>query len=264
MVTSEPRTLVAFHAHPDDECILMGGTIARAAAEGHRVVLVFATRGDVGEVDDGVLDADEALGERREAEARRAADVLGVSRVEFLGYRDSGMVDTATIHDAGSFWSADLDEAAARLAAILDEESPATFTTYDERGGYGHPDHVKVHDVGVRAAALSPPERVYAATFNRDHITALGEAAFDEIPEGVEVPDPEAMELGVPAARITTTVDVGDYVDRKRAAMAAHASQIGPDSFFIALSDDLFRAVFGTEWYVRLDRTPAAPETWII
>jgi LmbE family N-acetylglucosaminyl deacetylase len=263
MVASEPGTLVAFHAHPDDECILMGGTLARAAAEGHRVVLVFATRGDVGEVDDGVLEADEALAERREAEARRAADVLGVSRVEFLGYRDSGMVDTATIHDTTSFFSADVDEAAARLAAILDDERPAAFTTYDEHGGYGHPDHVKVHEVGIRAAALSPPGRVYAATYDRDHFIALSETSFDEIPEGVEVPDPEAMELGVPGERITTTVDVGDYADRKRAAMATHASQIGPDSFFLALSDDLFRAVFGTEWYVRLDQTPAAPESWI-
>jgi LmbE family N-acetylglucosaminyl deacetylase len=210
-----------------------------------------------------VLDPDEELADRREAEARRAADVLGVSRVEFLGYRDSGMVDTATIHDSASFWSAELDEAAARLAAILDEERPAAFTTYDEHGGYGHPDHVKVHQVGVRAAELSPPGRFYAATFNRDHFTALGEAAFDEIPEGVDVPDPEAMELGVPVESITTTVDVGAYTDRKRAAMAVHASQIGTDSFFLALSDDLFRAVFGTEWYIRLDRSAATPETWL-
>jgi LmbE family N-acetylglucosaminyl deacetylase len=263
MVEPAPGTLVAFHAHPDDESILMGGTMARAAAEGHRVVLVFATRGDLGHVDDGVLDADEELAERREAEARRAAELLGVSRVEFLGYRDSGMVDTTTIADAASFWTAEIDEAAARLAAILDEERPAAFTTYDEHGGYGHPDHVKVHEVGIRAAALSPPGRLYAATFNRDHIVALSKTDFDRIPDGVDVPDPEEMELGVPATRITTTVDVGDYRDRKRAAMAAHASQIGADSFFLSLPDDLFLAVFGTEWYMRLDQAPAAPETWL-
>ena len=144
----------------------------------------------------------------------------------------------------------------ARLAAILDEERPAAFTTYDEHGGYGHPDHVQVHRVGVRAAELSPPGRVYAATFNRDHVATLRRSRVRRrCPTGVDVPDPEEMELGVPAERITTTVDVGDFVDRKRAAMAAHASQIGPDSFFLALPDDLFRVAFGTEWYMRLDAT---------
>jgi LmbE family N-acetylglucosaminyl deacetylase len=263
MVDTSPGTLVAFHAHPDDESIIMGGTIARAVAEGHRVVLVFATRGDVGEVDDGVLEPDEALAERREGEARRAAEILGVSRVEFLGYRDSGMVDTETIHDAGSFWSADVDEAAARLGVILDDERPAAFTTYDERGGYGHPDHIQVHRVGLRAAELSPAGRVYAATINRDHIAALREATLAALPDAVDVPDPDEIELGIAAERITTTVDITAYLDRKRAAMAAHASQIGPDSFFLALPDDAFRVAFGTEWFMRLDTTVDAPETWI-
>jgi LmbE family N-acetylglucosaminyl deacetylase len=263
MVDPSPGTLVAFHSHPDDESIIMGGTIARAVAEGHRAVLVFATRGDIGEVDDGVLGPDETLADRREAEARSAATILGVSRVEFLGYRDSGMADTATIHDAGSFWSADTGEAADRLAAILDEEQPAVFTTYDERGGYGHPDHVQVHRVGLLAADRSPPGRVYAATFNRDHIESLREAALAAMPDATDVPDPDEIELGVEADRITTTVDVSDYLDRKRAAMAAHASQIGPDSFFLALPDDAFRVAFGTEWFIRLDEPMDTPETWI-
>lgn len=263
MVDPQPGTLVAFHAHPDDESIIMGGTIARATTEGHRVVLVFATRGDVGEVDDGVLEPDEELGERREAEARRAAAILGVSRVEFLGYRDSGMVDTDTIHHAGSFWSADVDEAAARLAAILREEQPDVLTAYDERGGYGHPDHIQVHRVGLRASELAPAGRVYAATINRDHFLSLQAATREALPDGVEVPNAEEMELGVPSERITTTVDIADFIERKRAAMAAHASQIGPDSFFLALPDDAFLAAFGTEWFMRLDEVPAAPETWI-
>jgi len=263
MVDPSPGTLVAFHAHPDDESIIMGGTIARAVAEGHRVVLVFATRGDVGEVDDGVLDPDEDLAARREGEARGAAQILGVSRIEFLGYRDSGMVDTATIHDAGSFWSADVDEAAARLAVILDDEHPSAFTTYDERGGYGHPDHVQVHRVGLRAAELSLPGRVYAATINRDHIETLREATLAALPDAADVPDPDEIELGVAADRITTTVDISSFLDRKRAAMAAHASQIGPDSFFLALPDDAFRVAFGTEWFIRLDTTVDEPETWI-
>ncbi len=263
MVDPSPGTLVAFHAHPDDESIIMGGTIARAAAEGHRVVLVFATRGDIGEVDDGVLDPHETLAERREGETRGAAQILGVSRVEFLGYRDSGMADTETIHDAGSFWSADVDEAAARLALILDEERPAAFTTYDERGNYGHPDHIQVHRVGLRAAELAPPGRVYAATIDRDHVVTLRAAALEAAPDAVDLPDPDEIELGVASERITTTVDVSGYLERKRAAMAAHASQITPDSFFLALPDDAFRVAFGTEWFIRLDETVDAPETWI-
>jgi LmbE family N-acetylglucosaminyl deacetylase len=226
-------------------------------------VLVFATRGDVGEVDDGVLDPDEALAERREGEARSAAQILGVSRVEFLGYRDSGMVDTETMQDPESFWSADVDDAARRLAAILDELQPAVLTTYDERGGYGHPDHIQVHRVAVVAAQLSPPTRFYAATFNRDFVASLREAALEAVPDATDVPDPGEMELGVPPDRITTTVDVSAFVDRKRAAMAAHASQIGPDSFFLALPDDTFGFAFGTEWFMRLDTTVDAPETWI-
>ena len=258
------RTLVAFHAHPDDESIIMGGTIARATAEGHRVVLVFATRGDVGEVDDGVLDPGEELSQRREAEARAAARILGVERVEFLGYRDSGMVDTATTAESGSFWSADVEDAAARLAAILREEQPDAFTAYDERGGYGHPDHIQVHRVGMRASELEPRGRVYAATFNRDHWLELFATLGDTLPEDLERPDPAEMELGVPGERVTTTVDVSDYLEPKRAAMAAHASQIGPESFFLALPDDAFRGIFGTEWFIRLDDAPTQPETWIL
>jgi LmbE family N-acetylglucosaminyl deacetylase len=256
-------TLVAFHAHPDDESIVMGGTIARASDAGHRVVLVYATRGDIGEVDDGVLEPGETLAERREAEARRAAQILGVSRVEFLGYRDSGMADTPTKDITGSFWSTDVDEAAALLAHILRDEHPAAFTTYDERGNYGHPDHIQVHRVGVRASELVPAGRVYAATVNRDHLQSVWDATVDALPEGTELPTADEIELGVPAERITTTVDVADFLDRKRAAMAAHASQIAPDSFFLALPDDAFRAAFGQEWFIRLDEEPEAPESWI-
>ena len=112
-------------------------------------MLVFATTGDLGEVDDGVLAASEELGDRRGDEARRAAEVLGVARVEFLGYGDSGMADLPTNDAEGSFWSADVEEAARRLAAILAEEHAEVVTTYDERGGYGHPDHIQVHRVGM-------------------------------------------------------------------------------------------------------------------
>ncbi len=127
-----PGTLVSFHAHPDDEAILVGGTLRLAADAGHRVVLVFATRGDLGEVAEGVLAADELLADRREHEARRAAEILGVSRVEFLGYHDSGMAGEPTNDAPGAFVDADVEEAAARLAGILRDEGAEALTVYDE------------------------------------------------------------------------------------------------------------------------------------
>jgi LmbE family N-acetylglucosaminyl deacetylase len=145
-------TLVCFHAHPDDESIATGGVMARAAAAGHRVVLVVATRGEHGEVDDGFLDEGEALGARRERETLASAEVLGAARVAFLGYTDSGMMGTPTNDDPGCFWRADVEEAAGRLAAILTEEGADILTVYDDNGGYGHPDHIQVHRVGLRAA----------------------------------------------------------------------------------------------------------------
>src|SRR5882724_5510386 len=203
-----PSTIVSFHAHPDDEAILVGGTLALAAEAGHRVVLVFATRGDLGEVDDGVLAPDEQLAERREQEARDAGDVLGVARVEFLPYRDSGMAGEPTNDAPEAFAAADIEEAAAHLAELLREEQADVLTVYDERGGYGHPDHIQVHVVGRRAAALAGTPRVYAATTSREHFLSLGERLADQVPADMERPDPEELDLGVPEARITTKVDV--------------------------------------------------------
>jgi LmbE family N-acetylglucosaminyl deacetylase len=256
-------TIVSLHAHPDDETIVTGGTLARAADDGHRVVLVFATRGEHGEVAEGVLAPRETLAERRVVEAQRAADVLGVARVAFLDYVDSGMADTDTNGAAGSFWSADVDAAAGRVAGILDEEDAELLTVYDERGAYGHPDHIQVHRVGVRAAELAGTPRVYAATVSRQHFLTVAREEYGELPPDAERPNPDDFDLGVDDAIITTTVDVTGVLDRKRAAMAAHASQIPESSFFLAMPDDAFRRTFATEWFVRLDSTPAAPETWI-
>jgi LmbE family N-acetylglucosaminyl deacetylase len=256
-------TLVSFHAHPDDEAILTGGTIARATGDGHRVVLVFATRGDQGEVADGVLAPSEVLGDRRHDEALRAAEILGVARVEFLGYRDSGMAETDTNLAEGSFWSADVDDAARGLAQILREEDADVLTAYDERGGYGHPDHIQAHRVGVRAAELAHTPRLYAATVSRQHFLSIARDQFAELSAEARPPNPDDFDLGVDESRITTTVDVSSMIDRKRAAMAAHASQIGEESFFLALPADAFLRTFGTEWFIRLDRTPAQPERWL-
>jgi len=257
-----PRTLVTFHAHPDDEAIAMGGSMAQAARDGHRVVLVVATRGEHGEVDDGFLDSDEALGDRREQETRVAAEILGVQRVEFLGYVDSGMVGTPENDAPESFWQADVEEAAGRLAAILTEEEADVLTIYDEWGVYGHPDHVQVHRVGARAAELAGTRRVYMSTIDQDRIRRLfEEAKATNAPDFPEDLDLDNFKLGVPSERITTRVDVSEFVDQKRRAMAAHASQISETSFFLAMKPDRFEVSFGLEEYIRLDTRPDAKET---
>ncbi len=257
-------TLVCFHAHPDDECIATGGTLAAAHANGHRTVLVVATRGERGEVAPGVLSDGEALWERRISETFRAAEVLGVDRVEFLGYVDSGMMGEPTNDTPYTFWTADIDAAARRLATILDEERPEVLTIYDDHGGYGHPDHIQVHRVGLRAAGLAGVSHVLQATMNRDHIRSLLEeraaAAAAEVANESGVPEPEVpeppdeateAEFGSPEALITHRIDVGEWIAAKRSAMAAHASQIPPDSWFLQLGDEEFAAAFGAEWFIR-------------
>ena len=251
-------TLVTFHAHPDDEAIACGGTMAKAAAEGHRVVLVTATQGENGEVEEGLLAPGETLARRRTEETHQAARVLGVSRVEFLGYLDSGMMGTPENDAPGSFWRADVEEAAGRLAAILVEEAADVLTIYDEHGTYGHPHHIQVHRVGRRAAELAGTPRVYEATADRDHVMSLRSQAEAA---GMEMPDLDVSRFGTPGHLITTRVDVSAFLDRKRAAMAAHASQISETSFFLAMPSEVFAAVWGEECYVRRGAAPGTSET---
>jgi LmbE family N-acetylglucosaminyl deacetylase len=256
-------TLVFFHAHPDDESVATAGSMAAAAAAGHRVVLVVATNGEEGEVPDGFLSEGEGLGERRVAETRASAQILGASRVELLGYRDSGMEGLPTNDNPECFWQADVEAAAARLAAILREEGAEILTTYDSHGAYGHPDHVQVHRVGVRAAERAGTPRVLESTMNRDYLRELrNEAREAEADLGaVDAPNVDEMQLGVSGDRITTRVDVSAHVDRKRASMRAHASQISEQSFFLAMPDEAFAQSFGFEWFIRRG-VPVPVETY--
>jgi len=249
--------MVSFHAHPDDECISCGGVMRAAADAGHRVVLVVATRGEHGEIVPGVLTDGETLAERRVKETHDAAAVLGIARVEFLGYVDSGMVDTDTNGASGSFWSADVEEAAERLAAILREEDAEVLTCYDRIGGYGHPDHIQVHRVGRRAGELAGTPRVYEATSNRDEFRTMMAMAREA---GQDAPDLDPDGFGSPESELTTRVDVTPWLDAKRAAMRAHRSQIADDSFFLTLDDDRFALAFGTEWFIRAGGDPAHRE----
>jgi LmbE family N-acetylglucosaminyl deacetylase len=275
--------IVSFHAHPDDESIGTGGLLARAAAAGERVTLVFATRGELGTPVPGVLADGEQLSMRRTAECYASAEALGVARVEFLGWTDSGMAGDDTNDAPWCFWQADVEHAAARLATILTEEQPDILTVYDDIGGYGHPDHVQVHRVGRRAGELAGVPVTVQGSINRDVIDeamsraaelgvdvsspsaedavdkVAGEEAVAEVavaaPEGgAEPPAP----FGKTTAELTHRVDVATFVDQKRASMRAHASQIGPDHFMSSMPDAAFAFVFGTEWFI-VDPLPANP-----
>jgi LmbE family N-acetylglucosaminyl deacetylase len=254
-------TLVCFHAHPDDECIGTGGLMARAAAAGIRVVLVVATRGERGEPTPGVLGPDEPLWERRLAETYESARILGAERVEFLGYVDSGMMGEPSNDSPYSFWTADVDHAAGRLAAILREEQADLLTIYDDHGGYGHPDHIQVHRVGLRAAELAGTPRVFQGTMNRDQIRRsidlYVEESADREPSDADAAMAERARrleeldtFGTPEVELTHAVDVTDLVDVKRAAMLAHRSQIADDSWFLMMPPEQFAQAFGTEWYI--------------
>jgi LmbE family N-acetylglucosaminyl deacetylase len=254
-------TLVSFHAHPDDECILCGGVLRKAADEGHRVVLVFATRGEHGEVADGFLAAGESLRDRRVLETHASAQILGAKRVEFLGYVDSGMMGEETNKAPDSFWSASVEEAASKLAAILDEERADVLTIYDDNGGYGHPDHIQVHRVGLRAGELAGTQRIYQATMNRDNIRQAWAAIAAD---GGNVPDvsgDETSDFGKPEAELTTAVDVTAHLGAKRESMRAHASQISADSFFLSLADAHFAKSFSMEWFIRVGAEPGITES---
>lgn len=262
------HTLVTFHAHPDDEAIATAGVMAKAASEGHRVVLVIATRGEHAGFGHELLAEGEAMAQRRVEETNRSAEILGVARVEFLGYVDSGMMGTPENDADESFWTADVDEAANRLAKVLEEEHADVLTVYDDHGGYGHPDHIQVHRVGVRAAELARTPLVYESTINRDHIYRLLKEAVaagdNDLPGDIDpndLPDPNDNNFGSPESVITTVVDVREFLERKRAAMAAHASQIAESSFFLRLPPDAFREGFGYEWFIRRGAPPGAHDT---
>jgi LmbE family N-acetylglucosaminyl deacetylase len=251
-------TLVFVHAHPDDEASSTGGSMARAAAEGHRVVLVVCTDGDLGEAPEDLADG-ETVVERRRKETAASAAILGIARTVWLGYRDSGMTGWPQNDDPGAFWQADVDEAGERLAAVLREERADVVVMYDWHGGYGHPDHIQVHRVGHRAADLAGTPRRFESTFNRDamkrRMDAAPELAPDAEPSGDFDFDPDGPQddgnpFGTPESGIDLRVDVSAYIDQKRRALGSHASQTTDVGMMIAMPPEIFAAVFGTEWFI--------------
>jgi N-acetyl-1-D-myo-inositol-2-amino-2-deoxy-alpha-D-glucopyranoside deacetylase len=284
------KSLLLVHAHPDDETIGNGATMARYAAEGAAVTLLTCTLGEEGEVlvpELAQLAAGQAdqLGGYRMGELAAAMAALGVTDHRWLGgagrYRDSGMMGTAANDHPRAFWRADPDEAVGHAVAVVREVRPQVLVTYDEKGGYGHPDHIQAHRVAMAAveAAADPafrPElggpwqvaKVYWGAVPRsvvrrgiEALAALGEdSPFQNLGDLDEVP------FVVPDELVTTAVDARAHAGAKHAAMRAHATQITVDGPFFALSNNLGQEVLGVEHYrlVRGERGPAGggPEGW--
>jgi N-acetyl-1-D-myo-inositol-2-amino-2-deoxy-alpha-D-glucopyranoside deacetylase len=275
------RRLLLVHAHPDDESIETGATMAKYVALGAQVTLVTCTLGELGEVIPPGLahlaaDAGGGLGEYRIGELAAACAALGVTDHRFLGgpgrWRDSGMMGLATNDLPGSFWRADVDEAAAQLLAVIREVAPQVLISYDDRGYYGHPDHIQAHRVACRAYELDQQadglvRKFYATAMPRsvladvidltrrgeDGPAAGGGSAAGTSPAAgtgfVQVESAVTLPFGIPDDQVTTAIDARDYLGAKLAAMRAHATQISVDAPFFALSDHVGQRALGTEYY---------------
>lgn len=256
MPAPDPACVVFFHAHPDDESIFTGGTIRRLADAGVRTVVVMATAGERGRAIEP-SSASTPLAAVRAAEAQVACEHLGVAALHFLGYADSGM----ELDEGDAFHAAPIAEAAGRLAQVLHDEAATALVVYDDGGIYAHPDHLAVHRVGVAAAAIAGVEVVYEATVDREYLHfvethLVGHAVSWLIGED-DQPALNRAPLGVPTVLVSTMVDVRAVLDAKRAAIAAHVSQIPATSDLHVMDADTFAAVYGYEWFVR--RGPAGP-----
>jgi N-acetyl-1-D-myo-inositol-2-amino-2-deoxy-alpha-D-glucopyranoside deacetylase len=279
----DPRfTLMTVHAHPDDETIGTGGTMAKAVRDGHRVVLVTCTRGELGEIvvkDMDTPDNHRRLGEIRAGELESAMSVLGVTEWENLGYRDSDMVGRPGNLDPRSFWQADLDEAARRLAWLIRQYRPDVVTTYNEFGGYGHPDHIRVHDVTVRAVpragdaswyqeqletGLEPwaPAKLYEQAIPKSSREAMNRR-FEELgidsfwlPPKDATPDQLAefevmmSKMLVPDELVTTRIDVSAQLELKWQALRKHETQMADDFPFIKLGFEGWRELWSQESFI--------------
>lgn len=283
---TEPLTFMTIHAHPDDESIGTGGVLARYADEGIRTVLVTCTGGEVGEIGDPTLANPDNLAEIRARELRAACEILGVGHLELLGYRDSGMMGTTDNEHPDAFARADLDVAAGTLVALIRRHRPQVLVSYDEHGFYGHPDHINANRITVKAFAragdpaaypeqgLEPwqPAKLYYTAVPRSRMAEFGRKLAEHgIRPPVDEPAAESSDtdesgargdaaqgrgpaaagdsapMGTPDELVTTYVDVSAWVERKRRALWAHATQLGPEVFFARMPAMLFDELFATE-----------------
>ena len=264
MIASTQPRLLLVHAHPDDESINNGATMAAYVARGAQVTLVTCTRGEEGEILVPELshlasDKEDGLGAHREIELAAAMSELGVSDFRFLGapvkkWRDSGMIGTPQNERPDAFWNSDLDEAARHLEKIILEIKPHVLITYDESGGYGHPDHIKAHQVAMRAAELARTSgwEIKKIYWNTIPISVIEEGIAAMKGTGVDffgVEKAEDFPFAAPDHLVTTVFNGDEFVAKKMAAMKAHPTQIAVDGPFFALSDNLGFRVWGREFY---------------
>jgi N-acetyl-1-D-myo-inositol-2-amino-2-deoxy-alpha-D-glucopyranoside deacetylase len=268
------KRLLLVHAHPDDETINNGVTMAKYAADGINVTLVTCTRGEEGEVlVDSLLNLasskDDKLGEHREVELKNAMDELGIKDFRFLGapnkkWRDSGMMGTPQNDRKDVFWQADLDEVANELVKIILETKPQVLITYDEFGGYGHPDHIKAHQIAMRAAEIASQQdwqvsKIYWNTTPRS-VIQMGIDKMKEVgSEFFGAENADDLPFAKPDELVTSVVKAPEYVPHKLAAMKAHATQISVDGPFFALSNNLGLSVWGDEYYTLVKGELAGP-----
>lgn len=254
-------TVVFVHAHPDDEALLTSGTMAQLALQGQRVVLVIATDGAAGLAETAVMGCDLAAVRHEELEA--SARLLGVDAVHWLGYGDSGLnAEVLPQPDAPMPLAyAPREEVVARLATILRDEAAAVVIGYDPNGGYGHPDHITVHEAVYEAAAAAGVPRILEATLPRDPLSKLFHR-LRWIRHWVNTFDPTAFDDAyTPACEVTHRIDVRHLVDVKRRSLQAHASQQAGGrvprtiSLLLALPTWLYRRLFGHEYYVERGAT---------
>lgn len=266
------------HAHPDDECLSTGGTIARYAAEGVHVCLITCTNGELGEIAElpelGPPESLRArLGEIRVDELRAACDALGEVDLRLLGYHDSGMEGTPGNQDPGAFVQQPFEEVVARIAAILREVRPQVLVTYNEYGFYGHPDHIRAHEAAMAAVAAAadpahdpdsvPHEvaKVYHTAIPKGRLR-LARELFSQGPMGEDhrFSEEEIDRIGTDDELVTTELDVRAYVPRKVAAIEAHRTQLGTTAAFLSVPDDLRTEAFGREHFVLVRSTVGPPD----
>ena len=263
----KPLTFLAVHAHPDDEASSTGGLYRLLHEQGVRTVLVTCTNGEYGDTPEGVKPLGEGhepdeVAALREVELDLAVEILGISRLVRLGYRDSGMIGWPQNDDAGSFWSTPVAVAAARLFAVLAEERPEVIVTYNEVGFYGHPDHIQAHRITRAAMSMLDYEPTLYYNTIPDSVMMIYRARWEQeererreadAQKGVvhRVPEVEdEVEMGTPDDLIDVDVDVSSVNEYKFDALAAHASQIA-GSFWMKMGREQFKAVMRDEWFVR-------------
>ena len=267
--------LLAFHAHPDDEVTSTGGVLAKYAKAGEQVVVITGTDGAEGEIHnyDNPEELKPKLVEMRAAEIADALAILGVEHHEFLGYRDSGMMGTEPNEHPNAFWNADFMEATGRMVRLLRKYQPEVFVVYDPFGGYGHPDHIQVHRIGIAAywGAMDlgrfpleegeefwVPRKLYWSTWPRSRVKAFAQVRL----EAGMINEEEAEQMaqgGTPDEAITTRIDIEDFFQIKEDAWRAHRTQIPEDWFFFQAPEEIRPQLFGIETFIKVFSSVDSP-----